>query len=230
MPAEFVHLHVHSAYSLIGGGAGASSLEALAAAAVERGMTALAITDTNGVYSAMDFRRVARAYDLTPVYGAFLETASERAVLLPLDAAGWASLCRAITARHRDKDFAVSRQLSADRCGLAILSGDTTLLDRLARESGTENLYVELVPGRGREATQAFARRHGLPPVATNAVYFAHPQDHARHRLLRAIGLNATLSTLPPDAVAPRDAWLSPRAGWRGCSPTALRRCGIRWS
>ena len=223
MPAEFVHLHVHSAYSMH---AGASSLEALAAAALERGMTALAVTDTNGIYGAMDFRRVARAYGLTPVYGAFLETPTERAVLLPLDAAGWASLCRAITARHRDKDFAVSRQLSADRCGLVILSGDTTLLDRLARESGTENLYVELVPGRGREAAQAFARRHGLPPVATNAVYFAHPQDHARHRLLRAIGLNATLSTLPPDAVAPRDAWLKPPGGmarlFPDC-PAALR-------
>lgn len=210
MPADFVHLHVHSAYSLIAGQAGASSLEALAAAAAERGMTALAVTDTNGVYGAMDFRRVARAYGLKPIYGASLETETERAVLLPLDAAGWATLCRAITARHGDESFALSRQLSADRAGLVVLTSDLALLERVARASGTENLYVELVPGRGREAAQAFARRHGLPPVATNAVWFAHPQDHARHRLLAAIGRNATLTTLPPDAVAPRDAWLKP--------------------
>ena len=63
----FVHLHVHSAYSGLGGVAGASSLEALAAAAVERGMSTLALTDTNGVWGAMDFRRVADAYGLTPV-------------------------------------------------------------------------------------------------------------------------------------------------------------------
>ncbi|MGH7612531.1 MAG: PHP domain-containing protein, partial [Gemmatimonadales bacterium] len=56
MPAEFVHLHVHSAFSLIGGGGGASSLEALAEAALERGMSTFALTDTNGVYGAMDFR------------------------------------------------------------------------------------------------------------------------------------------------------------------------------
>jgi DNA-directed DNA polymerase III PolC len=207
---DFVHLHVHSAFSLIGGGVGASSLEALAEAALERGMDTLALTDTNGVYGAMDFRRVTRAYGLRPVYGAFLETATEQALLLPLDEHGWACLCRAVTARHCESDFAIGRQLSADRTGLAVLSHDADLLDRLAKDTGTENLYVELVPGRGRERALAFARQRSLPPVATNAVRFAHPQDHARHRLLAAITGNATLSTLPAGAVAPRDAWLKP--------------------
>ncbi len=210
MPVDFLHLHVHSAFSLIGGGIGASSLEALAEAALERGMATLALTDTNGVYGAMDFRRVTRAYGLRAVYGVSLETATERAVLLPLDAGGWAAMCRVITARHCESDFAISHQLSADRSGLVVLSSDTNLLEELARESGTENLYVELVPGRGRERALAFARARGLPPVATNAVRFAHPQDHARQRLLAAITTNATLSTIPPDAVGPRDAWLKP--------------------
>ena len=207
---DFVHLHVHSAFSLIGGGVGASSLEALAEAALERGMDTLALTDTNGVYGAMDFRRVTHAYGLRPVYGVFLETATERAVLLPLDAVGWATMCRVVTARHCTPDFAIGDRLSADRAGLAVLTGDTALLDRVARDSGTDNLHVELVPGRGRERALAFARQRGLPPVATNAVRFAHPQDHARHRLLTAIAGNATLSTLPAGTVAPRDAWLKP--------------------
>jgi error-prone DNA polymerase len=210
MPVEFIHLHIHSAYSLIGGGVGASSLEALAEATLERGMDTLAVTDTNGVYGAMDLRRVAGVYALRPVYGVSLETATEQAVLLPLDAEGWATMCRAVTGRHCEENYAVSRQLSADRAGVAILSSDTALLESVAQATGTENLYVELVPGRGRERALAFARRHGLPPVATNAVRFAHPQDHARHRLLAAITRNATLSTLPADAVAPRDAWLKP--------------------
>src|SRR5207245_8773661 len=105
----FVHLHVHSAYSLLNGGPGASSLEALAAAAVERGMAALALTAVNGVYGAMDFRRVAGAYGLRPVYGASLQTPTRHAVLLPLDAAGWASLCRAVAARHGQDTLAISR-------------------------------------------------------------------------------------------------------------------------
>ncbi len=212
VPADFVHLHVHSAYSGLGGVAGASSLEALAAAAVERGMTTLALTDTNGVWGTMDFRRVADAYGLTPVYGVSLETARERAVLLPRDAQGWASLCRAVTAFHNDDDFVLSARLSADRDGLVILTPDPWLADVVARDAGTADLYLELVPGRGREAARDFARRHGLPVVATNAVHFAHPQDHARHRLLAAIIRNATLTTVPGDALAPVSAWLKPAA------------------
>ena len=212
MRSEFVHLHVHSAYSGLGGVAGASSLEALAAAAVERGMSTLALTDTNGVWGAMDFRRVADAYGLTPIYGVSLETARERAVLLPKNAAGWASLCRAITGFHNDKDFVLSSRLSGDREGLVILTPDSWLADVVARDSGTADLYLELVPGRGREAAQTFARRRGLPVVATNAVHFAHPQDHARHRLLAAIIRNATLSTVPGDALVPVSAWLKPAA------------------
>src|SRR5215831_12101619 len=106
MSDEFIHLHVHSAYSIIGGGVGASSLEALAEAAVERGCTTLALTDTNGVYGAMDYRRVTRAYGIRPVYGVSLETDSERVVLLPFDAAGWATMCRAVTARHCEDSYA----------------------------------------------------------------------------------------------------------------------------
>jgi DNA polymerase III alpha subunit len=169
----------------------------------------------------MDYRRVTRAYGLRPVYGVSLETDAERVVLLPFDAAGWATMCRAVTARHCEKNFVLGHRLSVDRAGVAILSSNTTLLDRLARESGTENLFVELVPGRGRERALAFARAHGLPPVATNAVRFAHPQDHARHRLLAAITRNATLSTLPAEAMAPRDAWLKPVAEMARLFPDA---------
>ena len=50
----FTHLHVHSHFSF---GLGVSSPEALAEAAAERGFRALACTDTNGVYGAVEFQR-----------------------------------------------------------------------------------------------------------------------------------------------------------------------------
>src|SRR5207247_11461656 len=113
---------------------------------------------------------------------------------------------------HNDKDFVLSSRLSVDRDGLIVLTPDTWVADVLARDAGTTDLYLELIPGRGREAAREFARRHGLPVVATNAVHFAHPQDHARHRLLAAIIRNATLTTVPGDALAPVSAWLKPAA------------------
>ena len=51
----------------------------------------------------------------------------------------------------------------------------------------------------------AAARRLGLPVVATNAVVVAHPEDWQRHRLLRAIHLNTTLSALDEPTVRPSD-------------------------
>ena len=67
----------------------------------------------------------------------------------------------------------------------------------------------------------AAARRLGLSAVVTNAAVMAHPEDWQRHRLLRAIHLNTTLSALagtdrptvrPADRLSPRDAWLRPAA------------------
>ena len=56
----------------------------------------------------------------------------------------------------------------------------------------------------------AAARRLGIPAVVTNAVVMAHPEDWARHRLLRAIHLNTTLSALDGSAVAAPDVRRSP--------------------
>jgi len=44
--------------------------------------------------------------------------------------------------------------------------------------------------------------------VASNAVHFARPEDHSLHRLVRAIHLNRTLSTLPVEEVVQPDRWL----------------------
>ncbi len=49
---DFVHLHIHTEYSLLDG---ACRLSRLAKAAKEKGMTALAITDHGVMYGAVDF-------------------------------------------------------------------------------------------------------------------------------------------------------------------------------
>jgi error-prone DNA polymerase len=48
--------------------------------------------------------------------------------------------------------------------------------------------------------------------VATNGVVAAHQEEWSRHRLLRAIALNGTLSSLPTEEVWPQRAWLCPAA------------------
>ena len=93
----FTHLHVHSHFSF---GQGASSPEDLVEAAVERGFTALACTDTNGVYGAVEFQKAAEAAGIRPILGAHLVYEGEECVALAEDERGWARLCRVISAIH----------------------------------------------------------------------------------------------------------------------------------
>ena len=115
---------------------------------------------------------------------------------------------------------ALSTGLAHDRDGLVLLSADPAFLERVLQRSGPRDLYAELRPGKERHAVLAAARRLELPAAATGAVVMAHPEDWSRHRLLRAISLNTTLSALeqrvaahdPAVRLSPRDAWLRPEA------------------
>lgn len=93
----FTHLHVHSHFSL---GQGVSSPEALLEAAAARGFGALACTDTNAVYGAVEFQQAALARGVRPILGAQLVAGGQEAIALATNARGWAALCRAITAIH----------------------------------------------------------------------------------------------------------------------------------
>src|SRR5918999_2143075 len=93
----FTHLHVHSHFSF---GIGVSSPESLARAAAERGFPALACTDTNGVYGAVEFIQACAAAGVRPILGAHLVAAGQETVALAVNERGWGALCRAITDIH----------------------------------------------------------------------------------------------------------------------------------
>src|SRR5580698_9357044 len=63
----FVHLHVHSAYSLR---EGALTVETLAKLAQADAMPALAITDTNNLFGALEFSEKLAKSGVQPIIGA----------------------------------------------------------------------------------------------------------------------------------------------------------------
>ena len=128
----FVHLHVHSDASPM---QGASSLETLCEAARAQGAHALAVTDTNGLYAAVRFVEIARQARLRPILGAELTTDSHRAVLLAKTPAGYANLCRLLSARHTDPAFAFIGAVARHRDGLIVLTDDEAALTAWARDS-----------------------------------------------------------------------------------------------
>ncbi len=203
----FTHLHVHTWFSF---GHGASSPDALASAAAERGYRALAMTDTNGVYGAIEFQRACERVGIRPILGAHLVTKHHQAIALAEDSHGWAALCRAITAIHWDPDLALSAQLAVDRQGLTILSSDTDLLARLVKLSGPAGLCAELIAGPERHQVLHVARQLGVPAVVTGGVMMAHAEDWQRHRMLNAIHRSGIMHSRDDRARAPRDRWLRP--------------------
>ncbi len=71
--ADFVHLHVHTEYSLLDG---ACRIPALVSRAKELGMEALAITDHGVMYGVIDFYEACRKEGIKPILGCEVYTAA----------------------------------------------------------------------------------------------------------------------------------------------------------
>ncbi|MEA2287076.1 MAG: error-prone polymerase, partial [Solirubrobacteraceae bacterium] len=116
----YVELHAHSAFSFLDG---TSQPEELVAAALERGHTALALTDHDTVSGSMEFAQAARSLGLRAIHGAEVTLDDGRHVtLLVRDSTGWANLCRLLTSAHaHTRDHPSRRILGAPAVDLAAL-------------------------------------------------------------------------------------------------------------
>src|SRR3954447_11576478 len=95
----YVELHCHSTFSFLDG---ASHPIELAGAAAEQGHTALAITDHDGLYGAMELAQAAKPLGIRPLTGAELTLDDgSHLTLLCESAAGYRNLCLLITEAHR---------------------------------------------------------------------------------------------------------------------------------
>ncbi len=228
MTDRFVHLQVRSHYSMMRGAAG---LEALCMEARRRGMTALAITDIDGLYGAVRFWEIARGAGLQPILGAELTTAGagrsagESATLLAADRSGYVSLCRLLTRRHREPVFSPAEALATASQGIIVLSASLRLLETVREARGPDDLYLAVGPaGGGMAAPRGWARirearRAGFSPVAVNDVHFVDARDYDLHRMLRAIALNTTRDRVAPEELASPQAWLKPPAAMERAYP-----------
>src|SRR3978361_170337 len=91
--ADFVHLRVHSAFSL---SAGASKPDKIAALAKDNAMPAVAITDSSNMFGALEFSQYCVGKGVQPIIGCQLavthKTSADNVVLLAQTPAGFANL------------------------------------------------------------------------------------------------------------------------------------------
>ncbi len=93
--AMYAELHCHTNFSFLDG---ASHPEVILARAKELGMPAMAITDHNGLYSAVHFHRQARELGIKPVIGVEMTLDSgHHLLLLAKNNSGYSNLCRLVS-------------------------------------------------------------------------------------------------------------------------------------
>ena len=173
--AGFVHLRVHSAYSLSEGAIKADKIAALAQA--DR-MPSVAIADTGNLFGALEFSQACVAKGVQPIIGCQVSIsradnpllAPDPVVLLAQDAQGLANLQRLSSAGFMQADPA-SPQVPLDALlaraeGLALLTGGTRgPVARLLAEGRKPDAqallarFAEAFPGR----CMMELHRHGLP-------------------------------------------------------------------
>ncbi|MFJ2397301.1 DNA polymerase III subunit alpha [Streptomyces sp. NPDC087843] len=241
MSCGFTHLHVASGYSAR---YGAALPHVLVERAAERGMTTLALTDRDTVAGTVRFAKAAVAAGIRPVFGVDVAVAPLhppapqaarartpvrggahvvepplRVTLLAQNLAGWARLCRLVSAAHAEADgglpvvsWPVLREY-ADRDLVVLLGPSSEPVRALSagrpdvagqllapwRELAEERLRLEAVylglqgtgPGSLRLAarTVGLAGELGVRAVLTNAVRYADPTQNRLADVLDAARL-----------------------------------------
>ncbi|MGB1463498.1 MAG: DNA polymerase III subunit alpha [Parvibaculales bacterium] len=212
MRPKFVHLRTHSAYSLL---EGALPVKTLTQTALASSMPALAVTDRNNLFGALEFAETAAGLGVQPIIGATLNIRdgdiSGDLVLLVKNEAGYTNLMALISAAHLESEGkqgpgVAFDEIAASADGLICLTGGPDgLINQLLESNQTENkisilnsvfgdnLYIELqrYGDASEDEIEAqlvdFAYAMDLPLVATNQAYFASADDYRAHDALICI-------------------------------------------
>ncbi|MCB9446669.1 MAG: PHP domain-containing protein, partial [Ardenticatenaceae bacterium] len=213
-PASFTHLRVHSHGSLLRSTASVDDLVQRAAAA---GMKALALTDSQSLYSAVQFEQVCRTAGLQSIVGMTVRLAVDgngrsphQLILLATGPAGYQSLCRlsACLQAHPDRENRLQTGLSWDD----LRANHDGLICIEAGLSGWLAHYWQT--GQRQEATH-FAGR--LAAIFTDRCYLGlelhHREDKALARDLIQLGGRFGIQPVvaqPITHLEPEDADLLP--------------------
>ncbi len=218
MAAEFVHLHVHTQYSLLDGAIKAKDLVKRVAAA---GMGAVAITDHGNMFGAITLYKAAKEAKVQPILGCEIDVVGrgDRGCHLPLLASsleGYKNLVWLVSRAHVQGAPIALDELASRAKGLVALTGcmgglvaqaileegearGRDILAKLRDACDPGSLYVELQDHGLPEQPVLngilvkLARELDLPLVATNDVHYAERTDAEAHLYLSCIKTGRSL-------------------------------------
>ena len=164
MNQSFVHLRLHSEYSLVDG---LVRIKPLASRCAEMGMPALALTDFCNMFALVKFQRAAMGAGIKPIYGAdvLVESAQPdepptQLVLLAQNLTGYKNLTELVSAAY----------LHGQKLGKAIIARDylQQKTEGLVCLSGGKQAEIgrALLAGKGERARQLVAEYNQMFPAA----------------------------------------------------------------
>ncbi|MGB3289231.1 MAG: DNA polymerase III subunit alpha [Burkholderiaceae bacterium] len=210
-PTPFVHLRVHSEFSVVDG---LTRIPDLVKKVAEYGQPAIALTDLSNLFGFIKFYKSARGAGVKPIAGCdvWLENEQDREkpsrlLLLARNQQGYLALCDILTRAWLDNQYKaraeVRREWLLDRDGLIVLSGGRAGEVGQMLEAGRtdeaevvaaswarqfpDSYYIELQRS-GHDGDEAYvqaalrlAAKLDLPVVATHPVQFLQSSDFRAH-------------------------------------------------
>ncbi len=179
----FVHLHVHSEYSLLDG---ANRTKDLARAARQMGMTALALTDHGNLFGAVEFYAACREAGIKPILGmeayispthradrsmGNISAAAYHMILLAMNPTGWRNLIKLSSRSYLEGFYyrpRIDRELLAELnegliCTTACLGGEVPTALLSGRADHAERVAREYLDIFGPERFFIEVQNQGLP-------------------------------------------------------------------
>lgn len=184
MDNAFIHLHVHSEYSILDG---CLRITDLVETALKLNMPAVALTDHGNLFGAVEFFKAARSKGLKPIIGCEVyvaqksrfdkkpgngeETNNYHLLLLVKDEKGYRNLCRLLTAAYLEGfyyrpriDKEILRECSAGLIALSsCLKGEVNDFLVKDMEDKAEQAAREYLEIFGQENFYLEIQDHGLP-------------------------------------------------------------------
>lgn len=228
--ASFVHLRVHSAYSL---SESTLHIKQLARLAKEMAMPALAITDSFNMFGAFEFSKQMAGEGVKPLIGVSVSLKDNQGcgniVLLAQNEAGYICLSELVSEALLTHDPMSAPELNCDRLaqntdGLIVLTGGyfDGFLGKPAAENNlglveqrlaflttafADRVYIEL-QRHGRKFEPAaenilleMADKHGVMLVATNDCHFDDDKKFVSQKVLSCIAASERLASMSERAV-----------------------------
>ncbi|KJV69591.1 DNA polymerase III subunit alpha [Candidatus Neoehrlichia procyonis] len=214
MSQLFIHLRVHSDYSLL---QGMIKVDALVDLCVQHNMPAVALTDSGNLFGSLEFSDYAIKAGVQPIIGCnvMVEDSGKNIgniLLLAKNSEGYSNLVSLISNSFKDNQCSKINRVNVKQLlhlykGLIVLTGgyDDFLSQLLLERNGNfsilndiisvfnDNIYIELQRHNLKSQKKLekffidFAYKNNIPLVATNNVFFANKEDFQAHDVLSCI-------------------------------------------